>query len=395
MLSEKSRPIIEATLPVVGENLPEITKRFYARMFANRPELLDGVFSRANQKNGTQQQALAGSIAAFATTLINKPGTLPEEVLSRIAHKHTSLGIVEEQYPIVYENLFAAIAEVLGEAVTREVAEAWSEVYWLMADALIKIEKGLYAQQANDKMWAEWKVTSKSVVSDGSIEFRLTPADDTPVTIAKPGQYVSVRVRLEDGLRQARQYSLSDSIYSTTERVFTTKLDEGGEVSPFLHRNLQVGDVVELSNPYGDIYLDENETAPLVIATAGIGCTPSASILSALAERNSEREVLVLHADRDAESWALKQQMLESIEKLPNARLHVWLEETANASEALGAVQGFMNLSEVALPTNPNMVLCGPLPFMRAVRSAAIDAGVSATNIQYEVFGPDLWLATA
>lgn len=122
MLSDKSRPIIEATLPVVGENLPEITKRFYARMFSARPELLDGVFSRANQKNGTQQQALAGSIAAFATTLVKNPGTLPEEVLSRIAHKHTSLGIVEEQYPIVYEHLFAGIVEVLGDAVTPEIA---------------------------------------------------------------------------------------------------------------------------------------------------------------------------------------------------------------------------------------------------------------------------------
>jgi nitric oxide dioxygenase len=30
---------------------------------------------------------------------------------------------------------------------------------------------------------------------------------------------------------------------------------------------------------------------------------------------------------------------------------------------------------------------------MRAVRSQAIEAGIPATNIHYEVFGPDLWLA--
>ncbi|WP_271396268.1 globin domain-containing protein [Neomicrococcus lactis] len=393
MLSDKSRPIIEATLPVVGENLPEITKRFYARMFSARPELLDGVFSRANQKNGTQQQALAGSIAAFATTLVKNPGTLPEEVLSRIAHKHTSLGVVEEQYPIVYEHLFAGIVEVLGDAVTPEVAEAWSEVYWLMADALIKIEKGLYSEQANNKMWANWKVTAKEETGEGAYIFRLEPADDTPVTIAKPGQFVSVRVRLEDGLRQPRQYSLSESIYSPTERVFTVKLDEAGEISPFLHRNVNVGDIVELSNPYGDIILEEEETRPLNIATAGIGCTPSASILSALAERNSDREVLVLHADRHEGSWALKQQMLESIDKLPNASIKVWLEDKNGSTESLEAFEGFMNLADVQLPENANMVLCGPLPFMRAVRSAAIDAGVSAQRIQYEVFGPDLWLA--
>ncbi|MGH3705799.1 MAG: globin domain-containing protein, partial [Agromyces sp.] len=157
MLSEKSRPVIDATLPVIGERIGEITPKFYRRLFAAHPELLDGMFSRANQGNGTQQQALAGSIAAFATHLLANPETLPEAVLSRIAHKHAALGIPESGYPIVYEHLFAAIAEDLGDAVTPEVAEAWTEVYWLMADALIKIERGLYARQANEVMWADWR----------------------------------------------------------------------------------------------------------------------------------------------------------------------------------------------------------------------------------------------
>ena len=81
MLSEKSRPVIEATLPIIGERISHITPKFYARLFAAHPELLDGLFSRANQNNGTQQQALAGSIAAFASHLVNNPGTLPEAVL--------------------------------------------------------------------------------------------------------------------------------------------------------------------------------------------------------------------------------------------------------------------------------------------------------------------------
>ncbi|MBT2520757.1 hypothetical protein [Arthrobacter sp. ISL-28] len=36
---------------------------------------------------------------------------------------------------------------------------------------------------------------------------------------------------------------------------------------------------------------------------------------------------------------------------------------------------------------------CGPLPFMMKIRNEAIDAGIPATNIHYEVFGPDIWLA--
>ncbi len=392
MLSEKSRPVIEATLPIIGERISHITPKFYSRMFAARPELLDGLFSRANQNNGTQQQALAGSIAAFATHLLNNPGTLPEAVLARIAHKHTSLGIVEEQYPIVYEHLFAAIVEDLGDAVTPAVAEAWTEVYWLMADALIKIEKGLYAKQANDKIWTDWKLVSKETAGTGSITFRFTPNDETPVTVAEAGQFVSVRVPLLDGLRQCRQYTLSDSVTSTTERVITTKFDEGGEVSPFMHQHLNVGDVIELSNPYGDLTIDTTG-APIILATAGIGCTPSASALATLAAAGSDRQVIVLHAEATEEAWALKEQMRESVDALPNAELKLWLEDI-NAKEAdTEATEGYMSLAGLELPADARLYLCGPLAFMRAVRSQAIDAGIPATNIHYEVFGPDLWLA--
>lgn len=393
MLSEQSRPVIEATAAVVAEHMPEITPKFYAHMFEAHPELLDGVFSRANQRNGEQAQALAGSIVKFAVHLLENPGTLPEAVLARIAHKHTALGITEDQYQIVYENLFWAIADVLGDAVTPEVAEAWTEVYWLMADALIKLEKGLYAKQANDKMWLDWKVVSKEPTGNAAVTFRFEPADDTPQTPGEAGGFVSVRVKVADGLRQARQYSLSDHAASTTERVITVKLDEAGEVSPVLIQNVEVGDVIELSNPYGEI-TPKDDSAPLMLATAGIGITPAASILSSLAEQGSDREVVVLHADASLESVALLGQLTESLSALPNAQAHLWLGVAPEqAPEGITVHEGRMDPSEIELPSGAEVILCGPLAFMQSTRSTLIDAGVPATSIRYEIFGPDIWLA--
>jgi hypothetical protein len=92
MLSDKSRPVIQATLPVVGAQIKDIAEHFYRHMFTTHPELLDGTFNRGNQAQGTQQLALAGSVAAFATALVKTPGHLPENLLARIAHKHASLG---------------------------------------------------------------------------------------------------------------------------------------------------------------------------------------------------------------------------------------------------------------------------------------------------------------
>ncbi|MDQ6754050.1 MAG: FAD-binding oxidoreductase [Actinomycetota bacterium] len=388
MLSDQARPIIEATLPLVAERLPRITPNFYSRLFAAHPELLDGLFSRSNQKNSKQQQALAGSIAAFATHLVNNPGTVPESVLSRVAHKHASLGIVEEQYPIVYKYLFEAIAEELSDVITEEIASAWSEVYWLMAHALIKIEKGLYAETANDKPWSPWVLVAKQNAGTGSMTFIFEPADETTVSPSKPGQFVSVRVTMADGIKQVRQYSLHSDTHAA-QRIFTTKIDNDGEVSPVLHRDVKVGDVLELSNPYGDVTLGDGEH-PLVLASAGIGCTPTASILRSLAEQDSSREVLVLHADQGMESWALKEQMSADVEKLDSAQLQLWLERPEE-----GFNKGFMTLEGLDIPADASVYLCGPLPFMKSIRSQALATGIPAERIHYEVFGPDLWLASA
>ncbi|WP_308206832.1 globin domain-containing protein, partial [Mycolicibacterium hippocampi] len=104
------------------------------------------LFNQGNQARGDQQRALAGAIVAFAALLVADDAPPPDRVLSRIANKHASLGVTPDQYQVVHHYLFAAIATVLGDAVTDEVAAAWDEVYWLMADALMGREADLYAQ---------------------------------------------------------------------------------------------------------------------------------------------------------------------------------------------------------------------------------------------------------
>ncbi|NUO46390.1 MAG: hemin transporter, partial [Streptomyces sp.] len=49
----------------------------------------------------------------------------------------------------------------------------------------------------------------------------------------------------------------------------------------------------------------------------------------------------------------------------------------------------------VDVPAGATVYLCGPLPFMRAVRTQLLDRGVPPRHIRYEVFGPDLWLPDA
>ncbi|MFI2435687.1 globin domain-containing protein [Streptomyces sp. NPDC018693] len=391
MLSEQSAATVRATLPVVGAAIGEITERFYPRMFAARPELLRDLFNRGNQAAGTQKQALAGSIAAFATYLVEHPDERPDAMLGRIAHKHASLGVTAEQYPIVHEHLFAAIVDVLGEAVTPEVAAAWDEVYWLMANALIALEKRLYDERGGFE-WRDWEVVERVAETDDVVTFRLRPVDGGPVRDFRAGQYVSVGVRLPDGARQIRQYSLTGAPGSSVRQISVKRVHGGttpeGEVSHHLHARVHEGDTVQLSDPYGDLVLDDAADTPLLLASAGIGVTPMVAMLAQLADGGHHAPVTVVHGDRSPAAHALRAEHLAYAAKLPQADVHLWYEEDA----PLSAHGGLVDLAEVAVVPGTRAYLCGPLPFMRAVRGQLIAKGVAPADIHYEVFGPDLWL---
>lgn len=396
MLSSSSAPVIEATLPVVGEHIKTIAQRFYDHLFEAHPELFDGVFNRGNQADGHQQQALAGSIAAYATMLLAHPDKAPEHLLSRISHKHAALAVTPEQYNVVHEHLFWAIADVLGEAVTPEVAAAWDEVYWLMANTLINLERGLYADfgGAPENIWRTWRVVEKRRETDDVVSIVVERTDERDVYPSQPGQYVTLQMPTADGLRQPRQYSLTRTD-DGHHRTFAVKRvhDAGrpdGEVSTLVHDSLEVGDEVTLSAPFGDVVLEPGD-GPLVFASAGIGVTPYAGMVNHLASQGSQREVLFLHAGTSHESFVLRDQITKDLESLPNASLHAWYEQPGE----LGANEheGFMDVGAVDLPADATYYLCGPLPFMQAVREKLLGLGVPARKIQYEVFGPDLWQA--
>jgi nitric oxide dioxygenase len=397
VLSDRSRPVIEATLPVVADHIEEIASRFYTHLFGAHPELFDGVFNRGNQAERTQQMALAGSVAVFASALVKTPEQVPEHLLSRIAHKHASLGITPAQYDVVHEHLFWAIVDVLGDAVTPEVAAAWDEVYWLMAWALINQERGLYSARGvrPDTVWREWEVAERFQETDDVVTFRMRRTDDRLVRTSLPGQYVTVQVPMPDGVRQPRQYSLTKAD-DGDHRQFSVKRVRGGgkpdgEVSNFLCDHVHVGDRLTLSLPFGDVVLDDSR--PVVFASAGIGITPMAGMLSHLMAARSRLPIMLLHADMNESSFALRRQVLADVRALPGGSAHVWYEHGANTTLPVEVHPGIMNLDDVQLPDGAAYYLCGPLPFMQGIRSALIERGVPARDIQYEVFGPDLWQA--
>ncbi|NEC93090.1 hemin transporter, partial [Streptomyces sp. SID12501] len=129
----------------------------------------------------------------------------------------------------------------------------------------------------------------------------------------------------------------------------------------------------------------------VLLASAGIGCTPMLSMLEHLAETGHAAPVTVLHADRSPAAHALRADHRALTHKLADASARFWYAESAEPGDATGLV----DLTDVPVAPGTTAYLCGPLPFMRAVRAQLIAKGVPASDIHYEVFGPDLWLASA
>jgi nitric oxide dioxygenase len=399
MLSAQSAPVVRATLPVVGASLTTITELFYRRMFEERPELLRDLFNRTHQATGAQREALAGSVAAFATLLVERPGERPDAVLARIAHKHVSLGITADQYRLVGRHLLGAVAEVLGDAVTPEVGAAWNEVYWLMANALIAVEARLYAEAgvANGDVWRRMEVAERHRESPDAVSLVLRRTDGRPTVPFRPGQYVSVRAELPDGAHQIRQYSLSTAPDHKTWRI-TVKRERAadgsvpdGEVSSWLHAHAEVGDLLDVSLPAGDLVLPEAGT-PVLLASAGIGITPMLSMLDHLALTSSSRPVTVVHADRTPLDHVHREEQADLVSRLSHADLHLWYENDAHRSPGTHVFAGRATLDHLTLAADTTAYLCGPLPFMRLVRGELLAKGLHPSAIHYEVFGPDLWL---
>ncbi len=177
-LDQKTIEIVKSTVPVLEEHGQAITSEFYKLLFTNHPELKN-IFNQTNQKRGRQPQALANAVYAAAANIDQLENILP--VVIQVGHKHRSLNIQPEHYPIVGENLLKAMKAILGDAATDEILEAWAKAYQVIADVFIDVEKGMYQETAEQKGgwtgYRDFTVYKKEKESDVITSFYLKPMD--------------------------------------------------------------------------------------------------------------------------------------------------------------------------------------------------------------------------
>lgn len=375
------------TLPVVGAHIGVISEVFYEKLFTAVPSLRTNLFNRTNQASRAQQQALASSVASFATLLVTQePGDI-DSIMSRIAAKHASLGVTSDLYEVVRTHLFAAIVEVLGDAVTPQVAAAWNEVYTLMANSLAEQESQLYRDVgvAEGEVWRQALVAAREYDGAHSATLFLRPLDGKPFRTHRPGQYTSVRIRFADETEQIRQYTVTHGRQSG-EWALSVKRVPDGLVSPILVDKVAEGDQLTVSQPFGGVVVD-NDDSPLLLISAGIGVTNTLATLQYLATYNPGREVTIVHVERSAYEHVRRIEFSTVVKALPNSELFLRYKDFDGEHE-----DGRNPLTRVPLPSGAQTYVCGPVEFMRSIRRELIGAGLPPASIHFEAFAPGSWL---
>ncbi|OOQ83607.1 Flavohemoprotein [Penicillium brasilianum] len=409
-LTPNQLQLIKATVPVLVEHGNTITTVFYKNMLAAHPEL-NNVFNVPNQRNGHQPRALAGALFAYAANIDNLGALGPAVEL--ICHKHASLYIQPEHYEIVGKFLLEAMGEVLGDALTPEIKEAWGVAYWQLADIMIGREKQIYQESKGWTNWRDFKIADKVQESEEITSFYLTPVDGQPLPVFQPGQYISVQVKVPElQCLQPRQYSLSDQ-YSQDYYRISVKKEKGlpatdsaaathpGYVSNLLHDQYNKGDIVKVSHPCGDFFLSATAvqpTTPVVLLSAGVGLTPMTSILNTLTSKpaSAERKLHFIHGARTSGARAFKDHIANLKKSHANLQATFF---TSNPTEAetLGVdfdYVGRVDLSKLDaskdlftdIPTT-EYYICGPDKFMTDMQTTLKEKGVSADRIKMELFG--------
>lgn len=138
-LSQSTKEICKATAPVIEEHGEAITTRMYEILFSNYPET-KALFSEAPEN---QHKKLAAAIAAYAANIDNLD--VLGKAVEGMAQRHVKTKVKPEHYPMVGTSLLQAIKDVLGDAATDDVINAWKEAYFFLGDILIAREKEIYA----------------------------------------------------------------------------------------------------------------------------------------------------------------------------------------------------------------------------------------------------------
>jgi ferredoxin-NADP reductase len=202
-----------------------------------------------------------------------------------------------------------------------------------------------------------------------------------------PGQYLTLTVEIDEQL-VSRCYTISSPTTRPYAMSISVKREPGGLVSNWLHDNLKVGDWVRATGPLGSFTFAEHPSAKYLFLSAGVGITPSMSMIRTLHDLAEPTDVVLVHSVRSPEHIVFRSELNHLAASDPNLRVEVICEDAGN--DGWDGRRGRLT-SDMLAEITPDLhereiFLCGPAAYMTAAQELLSTAGVDASRIHTESF---------
>ncbi len=202
-----------------------------------------------------------------------------------------------------------------------------------------------------------------------------------------PGQYLTLTVDVE-GQPVSRCYTISSPATRPYSLSISVKREPGGLVSNWLHNELRVGDRVRATGPLGSFTLAEYPSAKYLFLSAGVGITPSMSMIRTLHDLAEPTDVVLVHSVRSPEHIVFRSELNHLAASDPNLHVAVICEDSPDDSwdGRRGRLTADM-LAEITPDLHEREIfVCGPAAYMAAAQELLSAAGVDSSRIHTESF---------
>jgi uncharacterized protein len=292
---------------------------------------------------------------------------------------------------------------------TQSIRSASANRSLALFDEQIAATRALRMQREDQQLhwngYRKFRVARTVLEAEATTSLYLVPHDRKKLPAFRPGQFLTFRFQLpgdKSGEQKSviRCYSLSDAPREDYFRVTVKRVPAPsgadcpqGCISNHINDNVKVGDILDVQAPRGDFALDPHGTSPVVLIGGGVGVTPVLSMLNAITECGSKREVWFFYGVRKGADQIMQQHLRDIADAHANVSLFVCY---SDPSEVDTTDDGYQRRGHVSIDlirdelkvTNFDFYICGPGGMMESLVPALQAWGVPKDRIHTEAFGP-------
>ncbi|MDQ1646946.1 MAG: hypothetical protein QOJ50_3130 [Cryptosporangiaceae bacterium] len=234
-----------------------------------------------------------------------------------------------------------------------------------------------------------WRAVTVTGVRDETATARtlVLDAGDWPGHL--PGQHLDLRLTSADGYSTQRSYSIASAGPGPVE--ITVAVVDGGEVSPYLARDVRPGDQFEVRGPVGGYFVWRREDpAPVLLVAGGSGIVPLMAMIRDRSASGSRVPFRLVYSIRSPAEAIYGRELARRVRD--DHGLDVTYLYSRSAPEGWRRAPSRIRPGDLVAngwppELDPLCFVCGPTGFVEATATLLAGAGHPAGRIKTERFG--------